>query len=260
MPLTDLEKSLIQAYTPHVNHTKKQFFPKFFQSFPGGYGEGDKFVGVTVPVIRKSIQPFTSVSIDDIFHTLHTSQFHEVRLGCLLLLVTKYNSMSEKERSKVISKYLAHKDYINNWDLVDSSTYKLLGRYYFDHNKSLIPHAKSLHFWERRMGIVGNIWFIKNGETAQVYTIAKYIISTSHDYHEYLKKTHSLSDSQAKFWNSLVHKAMGWMLREAGKVDEKELIGFLSSQWVDMPSVMRSYAIEKLSISQKTSLKKLSKK
>ncbi len=247
----NLEQKLIHIFKQNINEDRRDFFPKFYQTFPGGYAEGDIRLGVTVPLVRDTIKDFRHSPLSDIKATLR-SKYHEVRLASLLLLVWKYQHSKISEESKqIVDIYLDNFDYINNWDLVDASSYKILGHYYYHNNLNLTKHAKANHFWEKRIGIVANFYFIKNNNLEPIYTSTKYILQDNHRYTKYLIKQNHLTQKQVQPWISLVHKATGWMLREAGKRDKKRLIEFLHKHNKQLPSVLRSYATEKFSKEEK---------
>lgn len=250
----NLEKVLINDLLPHTKQERKRIFPKFMQTFPGGYGEGDICMGVPVPVIRKTIKKYKDTPLKYIEDTLH-SKYHEIRLACALLLVEIYQKSNTPNQKIITELYLDNKDYINNWDIVDASSYKILGHYYCTNNLSLLQHVKSDHFWEKRMGIVGHYYFIKNNCLENIYEVAQYIIDDTERYTSYLIRSHKLDQKSVKPWISLVHKATGWMLREAGKRDTDRLVEFLKANNEELSSILRSYAVEKLTQSQKKYIK-----
>ncbi len=196
---------------------------RFFKTGKGEYGEGDEFLGIRVPVLRKCAKQFGDISLTETKKLL-SSNFHEERLCALFILVDKYAS-SKHEKSIIYKLYLDNTRYINSWDLVDSSAYKIVGAYLDKKNKSpLYKLSKSKNLWERRISIIATLYFIKNREFEDVLAISKVLL---HDKEE------------------LIHKAVGWMLREVGKQDiEVEKI-FLLSCYNKMPRMMLRYAIEK---------------
>ena len=233
---------------------------KFMQAFPGGYAEGDKFIGVTNPDIRKTIKKYMKSEIDELSDALH-SEWHEVRVASLFILVEQYQRcLDEKRQKEIVDFYLNNVDYVNHWDLVDCSAYKIIGHYYFTHDISLESLALDKHFWRRRIGIVSHFFWNKNGKSDEIFKVADVLIKEDDNYKNYLQDKFELTHAQARTWNSLVHKATGWMLREAGKYDSEALWSYLQKNYSIMPSIMRSYAIEKLSTEQKNILKQKKKK
>lgn len=207
---------------------KAAFFPRFFKTGKGEYGEGDQFLGVIVPEQRKVAKAFyAEASLDDVA-TLLTSVFHEVRLTALFMLVLKYEkTTSNKQRNACVDFYLNNLQYINNWDLVDSTAHKILGRYCFENKTTEILQnlSDSDRMWNKRIAVVATLYFIKKKYFEPTKTMVLNNLHHSHD---------------------LMHKANGWMLREMGKQNEKELIDFLKKYYKTMPRTTLRYAIEKL--------------
>ena len=207
---------------------KAEFFPKFFKTGKGEYGEGDEFIGVTVPDQRMVAKEFyKKISLDELSELL-SSKIHEHRLTALLILVMKFEKSKERPQQKqIIDFYLNHLDFINNWDLVDTSCYKILGQYCFDNQetKLLIDLSDSENMWHKRMAIVGTMYHIKKGSFELTKEFAKKNLFHPHD---------------------LMHKANGWLLREMGNKNESELLDFLDQHYKEMPRTCLRYAIEKL--------------
>lgn len=201
---------------------------RFFKTKKGEYAEGDKFLGTMVPDSRKVAKHFAlKTNLQDLQEIIK-SEFHEMRLVALLILIQKFeNSESRIEQEKIIKFYLNHTPYINNWDLVDTSCYKLLGRYCFENNNGEILRKLSVseNMWEKRIAIVGTMYYIKKGKLYLTKELA-------------LKNLHHPHD--------LMHKANGWLLREMGKQNETELLIFLKAHYQTMPRTSLRYAIEKL--------------
>jgi 3-methyladenine DNA glycosylase AlkD len=196
----------------------------FFKTGEGQYGYGDKFLGVTVPEQRVVAQMFKELDYNEIRSLLH-SEVHEHRLTALLILVNKFKKANEEERKKIVDFYLNNIRTVNNWDLVDSSAPQILGSYLKDKEKDiLLKFSRSDDLWEKRIAIVSTQAFIKNKDTKHTYAISKILLNDPND---------------------LIHKATGWMLREAGAVNEKELVEFLEVYAPKMPRTMLRYAIEK---------------
>lgn len=207
-----------------ADREKAKFFPRFFKAGPGEYGEGDKFIGVTVPNMRLVARKYKNSNLKDLQELLN-SPIHEHRLTALIILVNKYKRADEKLRKEIAEFYLKNTKHINNWDLVDLSACYILGGYYLDKDRSIIYKlVKSKHLWERRISVLTTFWFIKNNQYEDSLKIAKILLYDKHD---------------------LIHKAVGWMLREIGKKDVKVLENFLQKYYQVMPRTMLRYAIEK---------------
>jgi 3-methyladenine DNA glycosylase AlkD len=197
---------------------------RFFKTGPGDYGEGDKFLGLTVPQMRTVARKYRGLG-DDAALELLASPWHEDRLVALLLLVDGYRRGDDNRRAKVHRAYLANARWINNWDLVDSSAEYVVGAHLDAEEIALLEKlARSKELWERRIAIVSTFHFIKRGEFRPTLKIATMLLKDSHD---------------------LIHKAVGWMLREVGKRDRKTLDGFLKKHYRTMPRTMLRYAIER---------------
>ena len=207
---------------------KAEFLPKFFKTGKSEYGEGDLFLGVIVPDQRKVAKEFyDKISLDEVSELL-SSKYHEHRLTALLMLILKFEKSKEKSQQKeIINFYLSHLDYINNWDLVDTSCYKILGRYCFENQeeKILVDLSNSDKMWEKRIAIVGTMYYIKKESFELTKEFAERNLLHPHD---------------------LMHKANGWLLREMGNKNEQELLDFLNLHYKEMPRTCLRYAIEKL--------------
>lgn len=207
---------------------KVEFFPRFFKTGKGEYGEGDQFIGVTVPDQRAVAKEYFKIIALEELSQLLSSKIHEHRLTALLILVYKFEkSKDQSEQKEIVDFYLHHLEYINNWDLVDTSCYKILGRYAFENqeDKILIDLSNSEKMWEKRMAIVGTMHYIKKGKFDLTKKFALKNLLHPHD---------------------LMHKANGWLLREMGKKNEQELLDFLNLHYKKMPRTCLRYAIEKL--------------
>jgi 3-methyladenine DNA glycosylase AlkD len=224
MMRTSIENKLIGALHPYIEVEKAKHLPIFFQTQPGGYGEGDRFLGVRVPNIRKIARRFPNLSLEALAELLD-SPYHEVRLCALIILVSRYRKSADK--APCIHFYLEHLSGVNNWDLVDASCYHLLGDYLLEQGDRSILYrlAESGHLWKRRIAIVTTLAFIRSGQIDDTFAIAEILLQDSHP---------------------LIHKAVGWMLREAGKKDPKKLLVFLNRHAADMPRTMLRYAMEKM--------------
>ena len=206
---------------------------RFFKTGKGQYGEGDKFLGIKVPVTREVVkQCWRETTFDDL-ETCICSKYHEIRLAALLTLVQIFK---QAKKDKVLQKrcvdfYLAHTEFINNWDLVDLSCYELLGTWLLDKDITLLydlaRDGKTL--WEQRIGMVSTMQFLRHGQLDDTYAIADLFLAKPQPLHD------------------LLQKAVGWLLREAGKRDEQRLKDWLSTRYTTMPRTMLRYAIEKFS-------------
>jgi len=201
----------------------------FFKVGAGEYGEGDRFIGVTVPDQRRVVRQFRAIEIDEA-DVLLMSPIHEERLTALLILVDQFNNTADPSiRKRIFQRYMRRLKFVNNWDLVDSSAEHIVGGWLFDKPREalLSKLARSKHLWSRRVAMLATFHFIKHGESNDALQIARMLLSDSHD---------------------LIHKAVGWMLREAGKrVSVEDLRGFLQANAANMPRTTLRYAIERLS-------------
>lgn len=223
-------KSIKKELHKYATKDRAETSAWFFKTGPGQYGEGDVFIGVRNPDARKVAMLFKDVPLVELISLLY-SKIHEERFVALEILVAKYEKGDSKEQKRIASFYLKHKARINNWDLVDTSASYILGRYLFDKDrKVLYKLAKSKSLWDRRIAIVATNYFIR---------------------HEDFKDIFKLTDLLLKDNEDLIHKALGWMLREVGKKDEKSLTSFLDIYKNKLPRTTLRYAIERLSGVQK---------
>ncbi len=199
---------------------------RFFKTAKGEYGYGDVFIGIRVPELRKLAKKYVDLGFPDV-EKLIKSKIHEERLTGLIILVNKYKAAKdENERNKIYGIYTSHFKYINNWDLVDVTCPKIIGPHLTDKNRKILyTWAKSDHLWTKRIAMITNWWFVRNGDLNDVFKISKILLHDEHD---------------------LIHKAVGWMLREAGKKNRKAMEAFLKQHYMTMPRTMLRYAIEKL--------------
>jgi len=217
-----------------ANAPQAAILQRFFKTAKGQYGAGDVFLGIKVPQTRKIALKYVSLDYEDITRLLK-SKIHEFRLLALLILVAKYQKTDDKKiKAKIVGFYLKHTKHINNWDLVDLSVAKILGDYLLLDNKKIIildKLAKSKNLWERRMAMIATFAFIQKGKAEDALRLAKKLLKDEHD---------------------LMHKAVGWMLREVGKrVNRRYLLDFLNEHVKNMPRTTLRYAIEHLSPSEK---------
>ncbi len=197
---------------------------RYFKTGPGEYGQGDRFLGVRVPAVRLVARKYRNIQHCQALILLK-SLFHEERLLALIILGHKYQNGGRDEQEKIFRAYLDHTRHINNWDLVDASAEHIVGAHLDRRSRlPLYGLAQSGDIWERRIAVMSTFHFIKKGEFDETFSIAELLISDSHD---------------------LIHKAVGWMLREIGKRDRKVEEDFLQKHYQRMPRTMLRYAIEK---------------
>jgi 3-methyladenine DNA glycosylase AlkD len=211
----------------HADPEKATFHSRFFKTGKGEYGEGDTFLGITVPVQRKIATQYKTLSLTETEQLLH-SPYHEHRLTALLILVLKYEKGLPEEREQVYTLYITNLRHINNWDLVDASAHKIVGPYLIKHPKKqniLFVLAKSDNLWERRVAIIATWAYIKQKQFDMTLKVSEILLHDTHD---------------------LIHKAVGWMLREVGKIDQTVEEQFLDKHAKTMPRTMLRYAIERL--------------
>jgi 3-methyladenine DNA glycosylase AlkD len=198
----------------------------FFKTGPGQYGEGDEFIGITVPDQRRVAKQFYKLTTLKDLQKLIESPIHEHRLTALFILILQFQKAKDEEVQKeIVDFYLQNLDYVNNWDLVDASAYKILGPYLFRRDKKLLYDlARSGHLWRQRVSIISTFHFIKNEHFEDALQISEILLDHEHD---------------------LIHKAVGWMLREIGNVALEVEDEFLKKHYRQMPRTMLRYAIEK---------------
>jgi 3-methyladenine DNA glycosylase AlkD len=220
--LSNLKKEMKSLADPR----QAENLSRFFKTGPGQYGEGDIFYGIRVPETRKIAKKFCNLPLSDIGKLIR-SEVHEERLCALLILVAKFSGGKAEERGRVFNFYLKNTLSANNWDLVDLSADKIVGEYLADKPRDMLHKlARSKNLWEKRIAIIATFAFIKRGDAADTYELAEILMHDKHD---------------------LIQKAVGWMLREAGKrVSEPELEKFLVKNSGKMPRTMLRYAIERL--------------
>lgn len=215
-----IKKSLRELADPAI----AEHSLRFFKTAKGEYGEGDKFLGIRVPVLRKQVRSYRDATLQQA-EKLLASSFHEERLFALLLLVYKFKKASDDEKTAIYQLYLDNTRYINNWDLVDSSAYQIVGGYLEDRDRSLLDElVVSSSLWERRIAIVATFQFIRNHDFDDTLRLSKQLLHDKED---------------------LIHKAVGWMLREVGNRDAAVEKAFLKPHYKTMPRTMLRYAIEK---------------
>jgi 3-methyladenine DNA glycosylase AlkD len=212
------------ALTKTANPLRATHAQRFFRTGKGEYGEGDVFLGQSVPTLHKIARQYKDLSLQDT-EALLKSKYHEFRLTALFILVSQFERGNEKARKNIYRLYLAHTAHVNNWDLVDSSAHKIVGAWLLDKDTApLYTLARSKNLWEKRISIVATWWFLRAGKLKDTFALSDILLHDTHD---------------------LIHKAVGWMLREAGKKDVVQLEAFLAPRYKTMPRTMLRYAIEK---------------
>jgi 3-methyladenine DNA glycosylase AlkD len=226
MKVTGIQKELTALGDPRTAISLQ----KFFKTGPGEYGDGDLFRGIRVPVIRKLAKEHQSLTLAETEELL-CSCYHEDRLFALLILIHGYSKNDEAHRAEVYDLYLRNARFINNWDLVDVSAPHIVGAFLRDKDRSVLYDlAGSSDLWKRRIAIMATFHFIKSGQESDTLKIAQMLLSDGED---------------------LIHKAVGWMLREVGKRNLSAEERFLENHYKKMPRVMLRYAIEKFPESER---------
>lgn len=216
--------NLIQDLKKSSSEERAEINKKFFKTGKGEYGEGDVFVGLTMPQQRMLAKKYSNLSLSKIKELLK-SKFHEYRSVGLLILVEKYKKSSDSEKENIFSFYLRNTNRINNWDLVDVTCSHIVGDFLLKkERKILYKLASSKNLWERRISIVSTFRFIREGDFIDSLAISENLLKDEHD---------------------LIHKAVGWMLREIGKRDEKLLKNFLKGNYDKLPRTTLRYSIER---------------
>lgn len=228
MKSADSATDVLNALQLVADPKKAAFFPKFFQAYAGGYGEGDRFLGVTVPNIRAVAKQYVGLSRGPLRKCLR-SPWHECRMAGLFVLIRQFE-LAKKDavtQEALVDCYEDHLDHVNNWDLVDCSAHKLLGAHVVAVPKQrsrLDRLARSGHLWRERVAIVATLAQIRNRDYADILQLAERFLPHPHD---------------------LIHKAVGWMLREMGLRDQSVLRAFLDEHASQMPRTMLRYSLEK---------------
>ncbi len=212
------------------NAEDARFLQRFFKTGEGEYGAGDVFLGIRVPATRQLAKQYRELSLTELAKLLHAKE-HEARLLALIILTMQYKRADQDTQQQIFDLYLAHTSRINNWDLVDVSAPGIVGAHLYERDRVVLDElAASASLWERRIAVLATAWFIKRGDYQPTLRIARLLLKDEHD---------------------LIHKAVGWMLREVGKQDGAVLLGFLDRYARTMPRTMLRYAIEKLDAGQR---------
>lgn len=225
-------KDVVKEISKYKSPDKAKTSQWFFKTEKGQYGYGDVFVGLTVPEMKKVSKKFWDISLEEVQKLLN-SKIHEERYIGLTIMDIKFTKGSDKDKKIIIDLYLKNTKNVNNWDLVDTSAYSILGEYLLSKKRDILyKFAKSKSLWERRISIIATYTFIKHGEYKDTLAISKLLLNDKED---------------------LIHKAVGWMLREVGKKDEKILKKFLTDNIKDLPRTSLRYAIERFPTSERKS-------
>ena len=224
---------IIDELRAYASPEKRETLMYFFKTGKGQYAEGDQFLGVTVPQVRAVARRHRAAPLD-VASQLLVSEWHEARLCALFLLEQRFSKADETQQREIVDLYVAHTSYINNWDLVDLSAWKILGTYLLSRPRTLLYRlAQSAQLWEARIAIVSTFAFIRQHQLDDTYALASLLMHHPHD---------------------LMHKAVGWMLREAGKRDVRRLYHYVETHRKEMPRTMLRYAIEHFSPEERKQL------
>jgi len=224
--LSDLKKELRASADPE----RARNLAWFFKTGKGQYGHGDRFIGLTVPAVRRVAHRYIHLPLSDVAKLL-ASPIHEHRFAALEILIAQYE---RGDQQAVFDFYLKHTKFVNNWDLVDGSAPYIVGQHLLTRPRRILYRlAKSRNLWERRIAIVSTMMFIRAGELEDTFAVGKLLLSDEHD---------------------LIHKAVGWMLREAGKQSAPALVRFLKQNYAALPRTTLRYAIERFPAPQRKRL------
>ncbi len=223
---TNKTKEMKAELLKHKNQKKAKTLQRFFKTGKGEYGEGDVFLGIAVPLQRKIAKKFLFLRLEEL-EALLSSPIHEHRFCALIILIAQYRREGSKTKKEIFNLYLKKIKQINNWDLVDISAPHILGEHLFLKERGVLYKlARSKNLWERRIAIISTFCFIRKGQFKDTIQISEMLLHDEHD---------------------LIHKAVGWMLREIGKRSDADLKRFLEAHKHKMPRTMLRYSIEKLS-------------
>lgn len=217
---TDVKKELQR----HASREKAATYQRFFKTGPGQYGEGDVFIGLTVPEQRKVAKQFQELPVKEIVKLLE-SDVHEHRMTALIIMTMQFTAGNDTKKKEIYDTYIARREHINNWDLIDITTPRIVGEYLLDKPRDILYTLAKGGLWEKRIAILATFTFMKRGEKEDVLRLAEMYLPERDD---------------------LTHKATGWMLRELGKrVGEDELETFLQKHYDNIPRTTLRYAIER---------------
>lgn len=240
-----MTNTLLSRMLSHQDPSQVAGLSRFFKCGPGQYGEGDRFLGIKVPITREVVKStWKEVTFEDLQECI-SSEYHELRLAALLTLIEIFSHSKKKPevQQSCIDFYLSHTTFINNWDLVDLSCYPLLGVWLLDKDRTILydlaRNGKTI--WEQRIGIVSTMTFVRAGQLDDTFAIADLFLNENEHLHD------------------LLEKAVGWLLREAGKRDSERLANWLYPRASSMPRTMLRYAIEKFPETERQHFLKLSK-
>ncbi len=221
-----MNDAILHSLRQHIDAEKAIVLPRFFKTGKGEYGEGDQFLGITVPNIRLVAKQYGHAPLE-VVNRLLDSEWHECRMCALLILVMQYKKATEEHKQAIFDLYLSRTERINNWDLVDLSAPGIVGEHLYScADRSMLYHlAESPLLWEQRIAMVSTLTFIRKGDFDDTFALADKLVGSRHD---------------------LMQKAVGWMLREMGKRDIALLRIFLDKHAATMPRTMLRYAIEKM--------------
>ena len=220
MKISEFQREIRRLANPEIaEHSQR-----FFKTGPGEYGEGDRFLGVRMPAIRKTVARFSEMDIDAIRRIL-TSEWHEERIGAVLLLVRRFERGTPQQQAEVYRVYLKDRRFVNNWDLVDASAHRIVGPYLESRSRAPLARlAKSKSQWDRRIAILATFHFIRQHDFDDILALAERMLDDPED---------------------LIHKATGWMLREVANRNRDVAEQFLAYYYQQMPRTMLRYAIER---------------
>ena len=221
-----MNDAILHSLRQHIDAEKAIVLPRFFKTGEGEYGEGDKFLGITVPHIRLVARQYGHAPLE-VVNRLLDSEWHECRMCALLILVMQYKKATEEDKQAIFNLYLSRTERINNWDLVDLSAPGIVGEHLYPCTDRSILYrlAESPLLWNRRIAMVSTLTFIRRGDFNDTFALADKLVTSRHD---------------------LMQKAVGWMLREMGKRNIALLRIFLDKHAATMPRTMLRYAIEKM--------------
>lgn len=222
MNYQQIDAAFTQFADPKIAENSK----RFFKSGKDEYAEGDKFLGLRVPILRQHVKLARELPFDQILKFLH-SQWHEKRLFAFFLLVDRFQRANDEGKKEIFDIYVSNIMWVNNWDLVDSSAHKIIGAWLSDKDRGLLYKlVESNSLWERRIAIMATFHFIRNGDLTDIFALSERLLHDNED---------------------LIHKVVGWMLREAGKRDRVAESNFLKKHYEILPRTLLRYAIEKYS-------------